>query len=149
MNNRNRFALFIRLLIICLVSPLHAAAREQAADSLPGKNETIISTTFGALKATETGGSVSVTGRNDFNKGFNQSPAGLIMGHIPGLLITTSDGSPFAQYDIRSLRSSALQSPLTPLIVVDDVPLPGTAPDIDPYNIESIAYLNNGPADIY
>ena len=29
------------------------------------------------------------------------------------------------------------------------MPLLGTTPDIDPYNIESIAYLNNGPADIY
>jgi len=149
MNFKNSFALLPLLQIISLLTPLHAAAREQAADSLPGKNKTNISTTFGSLIPAESAGSVTVIFQEDFNKGFIQDPAGLVTGRLPGLLITTADGSPATQYDIRSLRSSALEFPLAPLIVVDDVPLLGTTPDIDPYNIESISYLNNGPADIY
>ena len=149
MNFINRFAFLPLLPVISLVSPLHAAAREQVADSLPDRNKTFISTTLGSLIPSEPAGSVTVISQEDFNKGFIQDPAGLVTGRIPGLLITTADGSPLSQYDIRSLRSSALQFPLAPLIVVDDVPLLGTTPDIDPYNIESISYLNNGPADIY
>ncbi len=149
MNFKYGSAFLPLLTVISLVSPLHAAAREQAADSLPDRNRTIISTTFGSLAPAESAGSVTVIFQEDFNTGFIQDPAGLVTGRIPGLLITTADGSPVTQYDIRSLRSSALQFPLAPLIVVDDVPLLGTTPDIDPYNIESISYLNNGPADIY
>ncbi len=77
-----------------------------------GKNETIISTTFGSLIPKETGGSITVIGQEDFNKGFIHDPAGLVAGRIPGLQITAADGSPFTQYDIRSLRSSAVQFPL-------------------------------------
>ncbi len=149
MNIRNRFTLFIWLPITCLAFSLHATAQKQPSDSLVRNNETIISTTFGSLVAEDTGGSITVIGQEDFNKGFIHEPAGLVAGRIPGLQITAADGSPFTQYDIKSLRSSALQFPIEPLIVVDDVPLLGTTPDIDPYNIESIAYLNNGPADIY
>jgi TonB-dependent starch-binding outer membrane protein SusC len=149
MNFIPRFAFLPLLPVISLVSPLYAAAGEQVADSLPDRNKTFISTTFGSVVPAESAGSVTMISQEDFNKGFIQDPAGLVTGRIPGLLITTADGSPFTQYDIRSLRSSALQFPIAPLIVVDDVPLMGTTPDIDPYNIESISYLNSGPADIY
>ncbi len=137
------------LLIFSTLLPSHAAAQEQPGDSLIRKNETIISTMFGSLIPAESAGSITVTGKDDFNKGFILSPAGLIIGRIPGLTMTQTSGSPDAEYEIMSLRSSILQFNMPPLIIVDDVPLIGTRLDIDPHNIETIAYLNNGPADIY
>lgn len=85
----------------------------------------------------------------EFNRGFILSPEGLITGHIPGLLITSADGSPDAALSVRSLRSMSVRFHYSPLFIVDDVPVFGPAPDLNPEDIESITYLNNGPADIY
>jgi iron complex outermembrane receptor protein len=85
----------------------------------------------------------------EFNKGFNISPEGLITGRIPGLLITSADGSPDAARTVTSLRSMSIRFPYSPLFIVDDVPVFNSAPDINPEDIESITYLNNGTAAIY
>jgi len=146
MNKRTRCLFCFRLMIISTLLSLPAAAQGQQGDSLIN---TRLVTGFGILDPSETAGSITVINQDNFNNGFIISPAGLVSGRIPGLTMTQTSSSLDADFEIMSLRSSILQFKMPPLIIVDDVPLIGTRLDIDPHNIESIAYLNNGPADIY
>ncbi len=146
MNKRNICVLCFWLLIISNLLRLPATAQRQPGDSLIN---TRLITESGLPDPAETAGSITVINQDNFNDGYILSPAGLVSGRISGLTMTQASGSPDAEYEIMSLRSSVLQFKMPPLIIVDDVPLIGTRLDIDPHNIESVVYLNNGPADIY
>lgn len=85
----------------------------------------------------------------DFNKGLILNAEGLVAGRIPGLIFRMTDGSPSAIYEMASMRYASFHSPLTPLIVVDGMPLTGMRLMLNPQDIETISYLNSGPAAEY
>jgi iron complex outermembrane receptor protein len=85
----------------------------------------------------------------DFNKGLILNAEGLVAGRIPGLVMRLTDGSPSATYELASMRYASFYSPLSPLVVVDGVPLTGMPLMLNPRDIETISYLNNGPSAEY
>ncbi len=87
--------------------------------------------------------------KEDFNEGFNLSPAGLTAGRLPGLMTRLTDGSPSSGYDLTSMRNSSFFTSLTPLMVVDGVPVMGAPVMINPLDIESITWLQGSAASEY
>ncbi len=100
--------------------------------------------------AREAPGSELIISSKNFNQGMILNPAELIIGKIPGLSISPLNGSPGSEYTISNLENSSLIFGLTPLIVVDNVPLTGTPLSINPDEIESFTFLRDGvSAGIY
>jgi iron complex outermembrane receptor protein len=78
---------------------------------------------YGTVRKKDATGSVVAVGSRDFNKGNISSPQNLIMGKIPGVLVTTNGGSPYAGSTIRIRGGSSLSASNNPLIVIDGVPV--------------------------
>lgn len=93
-------------------------------------------------------GKTCITSDN-FNKGLIINAEGLMAGRFQGLLTRMDDGSPSSEYTLESLRNSSLYSSLSPLIVVDGVPLMGIPQMLNPHDIESITWLNGNLAAGY
>lgn len=85
----------------------------------------------------------------DFNKGLILNAEGLIAGRFQGLLTRMDDGSPSEDYTLESLRNSSFYSSLSPLIVVDGMPVMGIPQLLNPHDIESISWLNGDQAAGY
>ncbi|MHC1733296.1 MAG: TonB-dependent receptor [Bacteroidales bacterium] len=84
-----------------------------------------------------------------FNKGLILNAEGLIAGRFQGLLSQLADGSPSSGYSLGSLRNSSFNSSLSPLLVVDDVPVMGIPHFLNPHDIESITWLHGSQAAGY
>lgn len=93
-------------------------------------------------------GTISLSDKS-FNRGMIFNAEGLIAGRIPGLTIRMIDGSPASGYEITSLRNASFYSSLAPLIVVDGMPFTGMPLMLNPHDIESISWLNEGQASEY
>ena len=93
-------------------------------------------------------GITRITNR-DFNRGLILNAEGLIAGRFEGLLTQLADGSPEAGYSLESLRNSSFYSSLSPLLVVDGVPVMGIPHFLNPHDIESITWLNGSQAAVY
>jgi iron complex outermembrane receptor protein len=85
----------------------------------------------------------------DFNRGLILNAEGLVAGRFQGLLSRMEDGSPAAGYSLESLRNSSFYSSLSPLLVVDGVPIIVTSQMLNPHDIESITWLNGSQAAGY
>jgi len=93
-------------------------------------------------------GKTCITSEN-FNKGLILNAEGLIAGRFQGLLTRMDDGSPSEDYTLESLRNSSFYSSLSPLIVVDGMPVMGIPQLLNPHDIESISWLNGDQAAGY
>lgn len=78
-----------------------------------------------------------------FNKGFITSPYELIMGKIPGLIISSNRGVPGGDFTVNNHGGVSFYQSSTTLIIVDDIPLYITPLYINPNDIESITYLKD------
>lgn len=78
---------------------------------------------YGTVAKKDATGSVVAIGTRDFSKGSASRPQDLIMGKIPGVTITSSDGSPSSGSVIRIRGGSSLSASNDPLIVIDGVPV--------------------------
>jgi TonB-dependent starch-binding outer membrane protein SusC len=116
-----------------------------AADSIFNKSDENINIGYGLQNKKDITGSVYYVGKDNFNKGLIISPAELIMGKIPGLMISSDDGTPGGNFTIIN-RGISPFLPNDPLLVVDDLPLIGTALDINPNDIQSITFLKDATA---
>jgi len=85
----------------------------------------------------------------EFNKGLIINPEGLIAGRFQGLITRLADGSPSAAYSLESMRNSSFNSSLSPIVVVDGMPVIGIPLHLNPHDIVSITWLQGGPAAGY
>ncbi|MRR23410.1 TonB-dependent receptor, partial [bacterium] len=85
----------------------------------------------------------------EFNRGLVINPEGLIAGRFQGLITRLVDGSPSAGYSLESMRNSSFNPSLSPLIVVDGIPVTGIPLLLNPHDIESITWVEGGPAAGY
>ncbi len=85
----------------------------------------------------------------DFNRGLILNAEGLIAGRFQGLLAQRADGSPSSGCSLESLRNSSFYSSLSPLLVIDGVPVMGIPHLLNPHDIESITWLNGSQAAGY
>ena len=85
----------------------------------------------------------------EFNKGLIINPEGLIAGRFRGLITRLVDGSPSAGYSLETMRNSSFNPSLSPLLVVDGMPVMGVPLLLNPHDIELISWLTGGQAARY
>jgi TonB-dependent starch-binding outer membrane protein SusC len=78
---------------------------------------------YGSVRRTDATGSISDIGSRDFNKGIQTSPDLLLNGHIAGVQVTTVNGQPGANTNVRIRGVNSISASSEPLYVIDGVPI--------------------------
>lgn len=114
--------------------------------------EEIIVVGYGTTTVRDATGSVEAITQKEFTKGNIVTPENLLSGRVAGVNITTS-GAPGSGSQIRIRGGSSLNASNDPLIVVDGLPMSGTAggsrgvlATINPNDIESFSILKDASA---
>jgi TonB-linked SusC/RagA family outer membrane protein len=107
---------------------------------------------YGTTTVRDATGSVEAITSKEFTKGNIVTPENLLSGRVAGVNITTS-GAPGSGSQIRIRGGSSLNASNNPLIVVDGLPMSGTAggsrgvlATINPNDIESFSVLKDASA---
>ena len=107
---------------------------------------------YGTTTVRDATGSVEAITAKEFTKGNIVTPENLLSGRVAGVTIVT-DGGPGAGSQIRIRGGSSLNASNNPLIVVDGLPMSGTAggsrgalASINPNDIESFSVLKDASA---
>lgn len=107
---------------------------------------------YGTTTTKDATGSVEAITSKEFTKGNIVTPENLLSGRVAGVNIVTS-GAPGSGSQIRIRGGSSLNASNNPLIVIDDLPMAGTAggsrgvlASINPNDIESFSVLKDASA---
>lgn len=109
---------------------------------------------YGSVKKSDATGSVALVTPDEIEAGISTSAQDLLVGASPGVVVTTSGGSPEGGATIRIRGGSSLSASNDPLIVLDGVPLSNDGVQgmanplamIAPDNIESMTILKDASA---
>ncbi|MFZ1716178.1 MAG: SusC/RagA family TonB-linked outer membrane protein [Saprospiraceae bacterium] len=112
----------------------------------PGKLlEEVVVTGYGTQRQKEITSAVASIKAEDFNKGAITSPAQLLQGKVPGLVIAKPNGDPNGGFTIRLRGLSTVGGNTEPLIIIDGVP-GANLRSVDPNDIETMDVLKDGSA---
>jgi len=78
---------------------------------------------YGTVQKKDLTSAVSSVGEEDFIPGFNSSPEQMIQGKVPGVYVSSGDGTPGGAVRIRIRGTTSINSSNEPLYVVDGVPI--------------------------
>lgn len=114
----------------------------------------VVAIGYGAVRKSDATGSVSLVKPDEIEAGIATSAQDLLVGATPGVVVTSSGGSPEGGATIRIRGGSSLSASNDPLIVLDGVPLANDAVQgmanplamISPDNIESMTILKDASA---
>jgi len=109
---------------------------------------------YGSVKKSDATGSVAVVQPDEVEAGISTSAQDLLTGASPGVVVTSSGGSPEGGAEIRIRGGASLSASNDPLIVLDGVPLSNDGISgmgnplamIAPDNIESMTILKDASA---
>ncbi|MET3112334.1 TonB-linked SusC/RagA family outer membrane protein [Pedobacter sp. CG_S7] len=109
---------------------------------------------YGTVQKKDLTGSVATVSSKDFQSGNITSPEQLISGKVAGVQITSNSGQPGAGSVIRIRGGASLNASNDPLIVIDGIPLSGSAIGgaanplslINPNDIETFTILKDANA---
>ena len=109
---------------------------------------------YGSVKKNDMTGSVVAIKAEDVNRGSVNSPDQLLLGKVPGLLVTPASGEPGSWSSIRIRGNASLNASNDPLVVIDGVPVTsegGTGmgnplSSINPNDIETYTVLKDASA---
>lgn len=108
---------------------------------------------YGAVKKNDMTGSVVAIKAEDVNRGAVNSPDQLLLGKVPGLLVTPASGQPGEGAQIRIRGAASLNASNDPLVVIDGVPVTsdggsGMNPlaSVNPSDIETYTVLKDASA---
>lgn len=109
---------------------------------------------YGEVEKDDATGSVVAIDSEDFNKGAISTPQELIVGKVPGVVVTTGGGAAGTGSTIRVRGGSSMTASNDPLIVVDGMPLEGAGVSgmtnplatINPNDIETFTVLKDASA---
>ncbi|MDZ4709234.1 MAG: SusC/RagA family TonB-linked outer membrane protein [Saprospiraceae bacterium] len=105
--------------------------------------EEVVVTGYGTQRQREITSAVSSIKAEDFNKGAITSPAQLLQGKVPGLIIAKPNGDPNGGFSIRLRGLSTVGGNTEPLIIIDGVP-GASLNTVDPQDIETMDVLRDG-----
>lgn len=105
----------------------------------------VVVTGYGSQRKKEVTSAVTTIKAEDFNKGAITSPAQLLQGKVPGLIIAKPNGDPNGGFTIRLRGLSTIGGNTEPLIIIDGVP-GASLSTVDPNDIESMDVLKDGSA---
>lgn len=117
--------------------------------------EEVVVIGYGQVRKEDLTGSISTLGDRDFNQGVTTSPQELMMGRIPGVVVTSNSGAPGAGSTIRIRGGSSLGGATNdPLIVIDGFPvddggiagISNPLNTLNPNDIESFTVLKDASA---
>lgn len=109
---------------------------------------------YGSVRKSDATGSVALVTPDEISEGISTSAQDLLTGASPGVVVTSSGGSPEGGATIRIRGGSSLSATNDPLIVLDGVPLSNDGIQgmanplamISPDNIESMTILKDASA---
>ena len=103
---------------------------------------------YGTARRKDVTGSVSSISTKDFNQGAITTPMDQVQGKIPGLVVTTPDGDPNSNPQIRLRGQTSLLGTQTPLLVVDGIILDNyeLLSSIPPADIVTFDFLKDASA---
>ena len=109
---------------------------------------------YGTVRKSDATGSVISVEADQLSKGLATSPADLLQGKAPGVVITNNGGAPGAGSTIRIRGGSSLSASNDPLIVIDGLPISSTGisgqsdvlSTLNPNDIESFSVLKSASA---
>lgn len=104
--------------------------------------EEVVLIGYGTSKKSDLTGSVAVVSGEEINKRPVTNVAEALTGQIAGLNVTTTEGSPDAEINIRVRGGGSLSQDASPLYIVDGFPVTSIS-DIAPSNIENITVLKD------
>ena len=107
--------------------------------------EELVVTGYGSQERRTITGSVANLGEEDFVSGNVNTPAELIQGKVAGLQITTRNGNPNDNIEIRLRGISSFGANQSPLVVVDGV-IGASLENLDTNDIETIDVLKDASA---
>ncbi|MFH6767885.1 TonB-dependent receptor [Gaetbulibacter aquiaggeris] len=97
---------------------------------------------YGTAKKSDLTGSVVTIGGDDLKKQSISSVAEALTGRLAGVQVTSSEGSPDAEINIRVRGGGSLTQDASPLIIVDGFPV-NSMGDVSPSDIENISVLKD------
>src|ERR1700761_2288474 len=103
---------------------------------------------YGTARRKDVTGSVASIGAKDFNQGSITTPMDQVQGKVPGLVVTTPDGDPNSNPQIRLRGQTSLLGTQTPLLVVDGIILDNyeLLSSIPPADIVTFDFLKDASA---
>lgn len=109
---------------------------------------------YGEVDRGDVTGSVIAVGSDDFNQGAISTPQELLIGKVPGVVITSQGGAAGTGSTIRIRGGSSLRANNDPLIVIDGMPLESRGikgmanplSTINPNDIETFTVLKDASA---
>jgi iron complex outermembrane receptor protein len=136
------------MLLILAAAALPSSGQEA---TVPAAADTTLASDIPATDASVSPGNTWKTRitSEDFNRGLILNAEGLVAGRFQGLLSHLADGSPSSGYSLESMRNSSFYSSLSPLLVIDGVPVMGIPHFLNPRDIGSVSWLNGGQAAGY
>lgn len=97
---------------------------------------------YGSARRSDLTGSVVTIGGEDLKKQAIANVAETLTGRLAGVQVTSSEGSPDAEINIRVRGGGSLTQDASPLIIVDGFPV-NSINDISPTDIETITVLKD------
>ncbi len=111
------------------------------APSLESLDEVVV-IGYGTARKSDLTGSVVTIGGDDLKKQSISSVAEALTGRLAGVQVSSTEGSPDAEINIRVRGGGSLTQDGSPLIIVDGFPV-NSMSDISPSDIESISVLKD------
>lgn len=118
------------------------------------KLDEVVAIGYGVVKKSDATGAVSMIKPSEVEAGLATSAQDLLVGQSPGVVVTTSGGSPDGAATIRIRGGASIAASNDPLIVIDGVPMDNTGIKglgnqlsmISPENVESMTVLKDASA---
>ena len=109
---------------------------------------------YGQVKKSDATGSIAAISAKDFDKGAITSPQDLLIGKLPGVVVSTLGGAAGAGTKIRIRGGASITANNDPLVVIDGIPLESAGisgmanplSTINPNDIESVTVLKDASA---
>ena len=99
---------------------------------------------YGTVRKSDLTGSVATVGERVFSEKMNLSMEDALRGQVAGVRISSTDGEPGAEFNIRIRGAGSINATNSPLYVIDGLPM--EASDINPNDIQSMEILKDASA---
>lgn len=109
--------------------------------------EEVLVVAFGTAKKSAFTGSAKVVTSEQLGKSQVSSVTNALAGSVPGLQLTSSNGSPSSTASIKIRGFSSLNAGNDPLIIVDGAPYSGDMANLNPNDVESMTVLKDAASN--
>ncbi|GHT23466.1 SusC/RagA family TonB-linked outer membrane protein [Bacteroidia bacterium] len=110
--------------------------------------EEVVVVGYGQVRKGDVTGALATVKPGELNKGMQVTAQDVLIGKVAGVNVVPGDGAPGSTGTIRIRMGASLSATNDPLIVIDGIPVAGSAPlsSINPGDIESLTVLKDASA---